>query len=1080
MAREQSIRHNAGSKGSRDKKTDTGTQNRDQERSPASQRQSLPPELDLKASTVTDGKSKSVARQEPPEESNVATRSARQAPAVSREDAARPLPKRRPAGPARARIAANDDRPSIGGLIFSLQQKPSNRPYTVAMIATGVWSLLGLLLAWAVLGQELAKYDTTLGALTSAPSMAILATIIIPIALFWFLAMLVLRAQELKLMSSAMTEVAIRLAEPDKMAEQQVASLGQTVRRQVAAMNDAIGRALGRAGELEALVHNEVAALERSYSENELRVRSLIDELASEREALTNNSERVSDALNNIGLRVAQDLATSGDRVTKALTAATNSLADNLATKGEKVTAAISAAGKAIDEKLAERGGQITSQIVTQGADAATKIHDAGKKVNDALQESTDRTTALVTSRGNSLLTALSSMNDRIRNELPNLLESLGGEQVRLSQIIESAVKNLAELELSIVNRTGALENTLGKRTQHLQNVLTQHLHDVDEAVIERANALDTAMLERTKALDAAFTQRVEQINTALDDQALFLQNTLKDRSKAIETSLAEQASSFDETFMRGVTAFRGTTDNLTKESVRTIEALAGQADMLKGVSEGLLNQVHDLTGRFETRGNSIMNAAHSLESSQFKIDSLLENRQSELNNLISTISNKTGELDTMMRSYSTRLEGSLSDAQRRANELTQSISNESHVNSKSVINELEKLRSEAQQQTEQAVVEMRGRFSNITSEVSEHINNLSSNFANTTSQIRERTQMASGQIDATQSEIRRKMDELPELTRETASSMRNALHDQLKAIDSLSSIASEHNRSRDVSTPAGKGQASAPNNQQQMAGAKQVPQQQGQKPQQQPQQQPLRQVPQQPAASAGSGNQPPQAGLMSGQRQGSGPTAGMTPPGSRPQQTPPVALQGGGNPAGMQGDPSRWSMGDLLERASTDQARKAQQQAQAAAMQQHSGHAGGQQHSGHGGGGQQQPPQQQGQGGMSSAVKGGALDMQVIAQAIEPRVAADIWRRYQSGERGIFNRSLYTQNGQATFDDIYQRYKAAPEFKHMVDSYLGDFERLLREADQKDPRGQLVQNYLTSETGRVYLLLAHASGRLG
>ena len=81
-------------------------------------------------------------------------------------------------------------------------------------------------------------------------------------------------------MASAMTEVAVRLAEPDKLAEQSVASLGQTIRRQVAAMNDAISRAIGRAGELEALVHNEVAALERSYSENELRVRGLISELA--------------------------------------------------------------------------------------------------------------------------------------------------------------------------------------------------------------------------------------------------------------------------------------------------------------------------------------------------------------------------------------------------------------------------------------------------------------------------------------------------------------------------------------------------------------------------------------------------------------------------------------------------------------------------------------------------------------------------------------------------------------------------------------------------------------------------------
>ena len=36
--------------------------------------------------------------------------------------------KRRGAAPSRERIAANDDAPSIGGLIYALEQKPSNRP----------------------------------------------------------------------------------------------------------------------------------------------------------------------------------------------------------------------------------------------------------------------------------------------------------------------------------------------------------------------------------------------------------------------------------------------------------------------------------------------------------------------------------------------------------------------------------------------------------------------------------------------------------------------------------------------------------------------------------------------------------------------------------------------------------------------------------------------------------------------------------------------------------------------------------------------------------------------------------------
>jgi hypothetical protein len=143
-----------------------------------------------------------------------------------------------------------------------LQQQPSSRPFQLAAGASGGWLAVGALLAWAMLASDVAP---------SATMMAVAAaTIGLPIALFWFLALLAWRTQELKLMSSAMTEVAVRLAEPDRAAEQSAASLGQAVRRQVSFMNEAISRA-GRAGEAPGAGAQRVAALEKSYSENECR-----------------------------------------------------------------------------------------------------------------------------------------------------------------------------------------------------------------------------------------------------------------------------------------------------------------------------------------------------------------------------------------------------------------------------------------------------------------------------------------------------------------------------------------------------------------------------------------------------------------------------------------------------------------------------------------------------------------------------------------------------------------------------------------------------------------------------------------
>ena len=106
-------------------------------------------------------------------------------------------------------------------------------------------------------------------------------------------------------------------------------------------------------------------------------------------------------------------------------------------------------------------------------------------------------------------------------------------------------------------------------------------------------------------------------------------------------------------------------------------------------------------------------------------------------------------------------------------------------------------------------------------------------------------------------------------------------------------------------------------------------------------------------------------------------------------------------------------------------------------------------------------------------------LRLDELARAIDHRTAAEVWQRFRAGERGVLGRQIYSLDGQITFDEINGRYQRDGEFRGTVDRYIGDFERLLAEAEQTDPEGQILQNYLTSETGRVYLLLAHASGRL-
>jgi hypothetical protein len=102
------------------------------------------------------------------------------------------------------------------------------------------------------------------------------------------------------------------------------------------------------------------------------------------------------------------------------------------------------------------------------------------------------------------------------------------------------------------------------------------------------------------------------------------------------------------------------------------------------------------------------------------------------------------------------------------------------------------------------------------------------------------------------------------------------------------------------------------------------------------------------------------------------------------------------------------------------------------------------------------------------------------IARMIDHDAAAELWDRYNRGERNVFTKRLYTMQGQSTFEEIRRKYRAEREFKQTVDRYIGEFERMLQEVSRGD-RGQVVaRTYLTSETGKVYTMLAHAAGRFG
>jgi hypothetical protein len=602
-----------------------------------------------------------------------------------------------------------------------------------------------------------------------------------------------------------------------------------------------------------------------------------------------------------------------------------------------------------------------------------------------------------------------------------------------LTTATEKAVKSIEDkgfaFSQAMMNNSEELAriiNTAGESATSTVSRTLSELHSIAETAIEQSKQTAAAsvseMLETHNMLRADSTTLYERLREA----NVLLQEVLSgahQNMSALENSMMLRVTDF-------VKAMSEVNEG-TNEASAHIEQNIGQ---FREITARVLTDLGQLTMQFEAHGRGLAKAIEQIDRSNMRTEDAVNERRVTLDSLISTLDIRTEDLDQRLKRFSGLLDESLDAAGARAREIARVVSEASVESAHVIADQFEAMREAAEAERRATVESMRQVYEQSTGDSHMMLRESAERFAEIMDAMKQMSSEMQKQLETTREDLRRGIMELPQQTAESAAQMRRELEttrEELRRgiLELPQETAESAMQMRRVLVDQIEALAELNRivarhgrNLEQGEAIRRAP------PREQREETiaaPVREMP----------------------RPAPRPDLGSFAPRPRAADT---AAQAAANNKG-------W-LTDLLNRASRedDEPLPPRQTVPPAPVT-------------------ARPAEERVPRHSIESLDSLSVD---IARMIDHDAAADLWDRYKRGERNVFTRRLYTLQGQKAFDEIRGKYRVDREFKQTVDRYIAEFERLLEDV-ARDDRGQVVaRTYLTSETGKVYTMLAHAAGR--
>jgi hypothetical protein len=540
-----------------------------------------------------------------------------------------------------------------------------------------------------------------------------------------------------------------------------------------------------------------------------------------------------------------------------------------------------------------------------------------------------------------------------------------------------------------------------------------------------------TEMQETSKILrtdTVALFERLREGNILLQEVLTGAHDNLNSLERALVTRVADFVSAMNDVTVRHGNATQGLEDQLTVFNDKTSRAL---------------QDLNSLSGHFDAHGRALAEAAAAVEQSNQNTTASVADRKATLESLVTTIDLRTADLDQRLSRFTNLLDESLAAAEERARDIARVVAETAGAGSAAISRNFENVRATAEEERRVTAETMRAIYQQSTQEADTMFKQSADKFSDLVTSMKQMTADMQNELESTRTELRRGVLEMPQEAAESTAQMRKVIVDQIEALAELNRIVAHHGRGLDVVAASRANNAAQQRQEEPILAAVAVGAPRSEARIAEPRiaeprvaeprvAEPRMAEPRMRDGGISSTNLPlPELG------------GGPAPRRTEAPSVSPVGPITGGADQGRDG----W-LSDLLSRADAPGPGHAAQRGR--------------------------PAPQPASGNPLESL---SLD---ITRLMDRNLAAEMWDRYQRGESKAFSKRLYTPGGQKAFDEVARKYRSDRVFKQTVDRYINEFERLLDEVAREDRGPQALRGHLTSDTGLVYTLLAHAAGRLG